>query len=215
MEVVETEQLHRLPLPLWTSALKHLKNLFIQICQAELNICSNKDVSPSLKLAVVGLLHHPLFQVQARWLLRDQSVWNLRHLPLSHVLQPPGHAQIFTVAPRLDRPSVLMIWLRNPKKWNLPSMINWANNSKCCLRSKLKKTNEISFKDGCALIFLERFLAGNSKKKLPMIKWPCENWKWYEMIYVQPSQTIQTNKLTILLHKYPPTLPLKYLQWKC
>lgn len=180
LEVVDTIQHHRLHTkPPWTSALKHLR--ILQSLEL-LNSCNNsKDVSLSPKPWVeVGPSHRPAsLTARARPSLRDQSVRMLLHQPHFHVLLPPGQAQKKLVA-RLDRPSALTIWYRNPKPVGKPLMILWVNTSGRCSISKLKKP-----KDGCALNFLDRFYSLERKQNKHKMKTsnpikndqrPCEKW---------------------------------------
>ena len=138
LEVVIAGAKHRQVLwqILRTSALKHLRILIFQSLELK-SYSSSKDVSPSRN--VVGLSRLLPLQVRARWLLRGQSVWNPRHLPLSPVLLLPGHAQIwFALLQLLDRPSVLTIWYQVNQL--LKRLTPWVNSSKCYSRSKLKNS---------------------------------------------------------------------------
>jgi len=141
LEVVDTIQHHRLHTkPPWTSALKHLR--ILQSLEL-LNSCNNsKDVSLSPKPWVeVGPSHRPASPTaRARPSLRDQSVRMPLHQPHFHVLLPPGQAQKKLVA-RLDRPSALTIWYRNPKPVRKPLTILWVDTSCRCSGSKLNRQN--------------------------------------------------------------------------
>ena len=71
--------------------------------------------------------------IYVSWLFFVYNFWNYTCLNLNIY-------DSFTVA-RLDRPSALTIWYRNPKPVGKPLTILWVDNSCWCSRSKLKRWN--------------------------------------------------------------------------